>query len=276
MNKHKRFWRSVVLGLALPLVTLVGLAGAQNVTQGYLSDVALQNGMIVRLKPGSNESKVEPVTMDSQKDMFGIVVSNSDAPVSISDPDQTQVFVATYGKYAVLVNTQNGTIKSGDLITISSIKGMGMKATRNEEYILGKALSGFADNSNAIGHATLDDNLKTEVALGRIMIDISVAKNPTYAGDTVDGVPSFLQKAANAVSDKPITALRLYACLAVMFICVVVAGMIIFSGVRTGMTAVGRNPLARKSILRNMITMTMMAMVIVIIGLVAVYLLLKI
>jgi len=276
MNKHKRFWRSVVLGLALPLVTLVGLAGAQNVTQGYLSDTPLQNGMIVRLKPGSNESKIEPVTTDTQKDMFGIVVSNSDAPVSISDPDKTQVFVATYGKYSVLVNTQNGTIKSGDLITVSSIKGMGMKATRNEEYILGKALSGFADNSNAIGHATLNDNLKTEVALGRITIDISVAKNPTYSGDSIDGVPSFLQKAANAVSDKPITALRLYACLAVMFVCVVVAGMIIFSGVRTGMTAVGRNPLARKTILRNMMTMTMMAMVIVIIGLVAVYLLLKI
>ena len=263
-----------MLGLLVALTAITPVA-AQNVTQGYQSDEPLQNGMIVRLKSDS-KVKVEALTTDTQRDMLGVTVANSDAPVSLSDPGQTQVFVATFGRYQVLVNTQNGPIKPGDLITISSIKGVGMKVDADHEVVIGKALESFADNSDAEGYVTLSDTSKTKVALGRIMVDIGVGRNPTYSGDTVSGVPKFLSRAAQAVTDRPVSALRLYACLAVLGVAFAIAGGIIYSGVRTGMTAVGRNPLAKKSIFRNLITVALMATIVAIVGIIAVYLLLRI
>ncbi|HUC89418.1 MAG TPA: hypothetical protein VMR45_01320 [Patescibacteria group bacterium] len=274
MFKYKRFFAMVVLGL---LLLISSVATAQNVTQGYLSDQELQNGLIVRLKP-SDPKKVEALGQSNSSDMLGVVVSSSAAPVSLSDPTTRQNFVATFGKYDVLMSTQNGPIKSGDYITISAVDGVGMKADSQQMFILGKALGAFTGIGDAESTVTLTDKSggKREVALKRVAVDIGVAHNPAYSGDEVPGVPHFLSQAARLVTKKPLTALRLYSCLGILALAFVVAGAIIYSGVRSGMVAVGRNPLAKKSIARNIITVALMAFVIVIIGVIAVYLLLKI
>lgn len=276
MFKLKRFFLTLLVGAGLA-VSLAGTANAQNVTQGYLSDKALQNGIIVRLKPG-DPTKVQALKYHEGADMLGVVVANNDAPISLSDPTTKQNFVAAFGKYEVLVSAQNGPVKPGDYITVSSVEGVGMKAGSDQEIILGKAIGSFNGQNDIESKVTLTDSLggKQEVGLKRVQVDISISRNPNYAGDSTAGVPQFLSKAAQLVTNKPVTALRIYACLAILALCLVVAGMIIYSGVRTGMTAVGRNPLAKKTIWRNMITITLMAMIIVIIGVIAVYLLLKI
>lgn len=276
MFKLKRFFLTLLMGAAL-FVSLAGGISAQNVTQGYLSDQQLQNGIIVRLKPG-DPTKVQALKYDEGGDMLGVVVANNDAPISLSDPTKRQSFVAAFGKYDVLVSAQNGPIKPGDYITISSVEGVGMKAGTDQEIILGKAIGSFNGQNDIESKVTLSDSLggKQDVGLKRIQVDITISRNPNYTGDTTAGVPQFLSRAAQMVTNKPVTALRIYACLAVLALCLIVAGMIVYSGVRTGMTAVGRNPLAKKTIWRNMITVTLMAMIIVIIGVIAVYLLLKI
>ena len=256
---------------------LAATAGAQNLTQGYVSDQELQNGMIIRLVP-KDATKVEALKKGNIADMLGVTVASTDAPVSISDPTKHQVFVATYGKYDVLVSNENGVIKSGDFITISSVDGVGMRSDGNYQLILGKALNNFAGTNDADSHVTLTDQLggKRDVALKRIPVDISVAHNPVYTGDSIAGVPHFLSNIANAITYKPVTALRLYACLGVMFLALVIAGGVMYSGVRTGMYSIGRNPLAKKSITRNLISVVLMSLIVVVIGLVAVYLLLRI
>jgi F0F1-type ATP synthase membrane subunit c/vacuolar-type H+-ATPase subunit K len=148
-----------------------------------------------------------------------------------------------------------------------------MKSDGQHQAILGKALQNFADNSNAEGHIKIS-NGKT-VAIGRIQVDVAISRNPGYSGDSIAGVPSFLSTAAKTVSNKPVTALRLYACLAVLFVALSIGGGILYAGARSGMLAVGRNPLAKKSIFRSMATVIVMAMVVVIIGVFGVYLILK-
>lgn len=259
----------VLAGLTAPVL-------AQNVTQGYLSDQSLQNGMIVRLKAG-DASKVQALKYNEAKEMLGVVVSSSDAPISLSDPSKKQNFVAAFGKYDALVSSQNGAIKPGDYVTISSLDGVGMKASKDEELILGKAIGSFNTKSDVESKVTLTSTSggKQDVGIRRIMVDISVSRNPSFAGDSTAGVPQFLTKAAQLVTKKPVTALRVYACLAILALSLAVAGAIIYSGVRTGMTAVGRNPLAKSSIMKNLISVTLMALIIVIIGIIAVYLLLR-
>ena len=272
--KHKRLLHGAVLGILLLAITgLAGHARAQSITQGYKSSGDVQNGMIVHFKAGV-AGTVEPLSQKYELSMLGVTVANIESPVSLSNSAETQVYVATFGEYTVLVSTQNGPIKAGDRLSVSSIDGIAMKSDNDRQVILGKALQDFADTSNANGHVSLKG--AGSVAIGRILVDVGVARNPGYSADAVANVPTFLVKAARAVSDKPITALRLYSGLAILFVAIVVAGMVLFAGARSGMSAVGRNPLAKKSIFKSMISVVLMALIIVSLGLVAVYLLLKI
>ncbi|HSX35668.1 MAG TPA: hypothetical protein VLH84_01900 [Patescibacteria group bacterium] len=275
--KHKRLWLLPLIVLGALLFGAVGPVRAQNVTEGYQSDAALENGLIVRLDP-KDAKKVQPVKFANAKDMLGVTVASTDAPVSLSSPDVQQVFVATFGQYNVLVSNQNGPVKAGDFITISALDGVGMEATHSDQYVLGKALEGFAGLNDADSHTTLTSvkGDKRNVGLKRILVDISVAHNPTYSGDKVAGVPQFLVNIARSVTNKPLTALRLYLSLIVILSTFFIAGWVMYSGIRNGMTAVGRNPLAKSAIMRSLVSVILTSLVVVISGLIAVYLLLKI
>jgi hypothetical protein len=273
MTKHKRILATLLVSaLALVIPAIAGQAAAQDVTQGYDAAESLQNGMLVRLKSGASDT-VEGLTQEHETSMLGVVVASSESPVSLSDPNKPQVFVASFGKYAVLVSTQNGSIKAGDLLTISAIKGVAMKADNRHQVIIGKALQGFSEGANAESHTAIAG---TQIALGRVPVDIAISHNPFYAGDSIAGVPTFLARAAQVVTNKPITALRLYAGLGILLLTLSVAGFILYAGVRTAVSSVGRNPLAKGAIWRSMISVTLVSLIVVSIGLVAVYLLLKI
>src|SRR2546423_631286 len=89
----------MLTGVVLLALLFVTGVHAQNVTQGYQADKPLENGMIVRLKPG-DATKVQAVTSENAGDMLGVTVASSAAPVSLSDPTKQQVFVAAFGQYA--------------------------------------------------------------------------------------------------------------------------------------------------------------------------------
>jgi hypothetical protein len=281
MSTYRSFLKQLLTTVGLLLVVLVPLlmpqASAQNVPQGYQSDEPLQKGMAIRLKPGDG-SKVQAVTQQDQGEVFGVVVSSSDAAVSLSNTSAAQeVFVANSGQYEVLVSNQGGPIKAGDYIAISSLGGIGMKASDKQEFVLGKALNTFDGRSNVESSTVLKTKMGDQnVSIGRVPIEVAVAHNPNYSQTTEAGVPQFLATLADVVTDKPVTAFRIYASLAVLLLCMVIAGVILFAGVRTGMTAAGRNPLAKKSISRNLIQVVLMALIVFVIGLIAVYLLLRI
>ncbi len=278
MGKHMRILRRLFLGASVLLaVTSGGLAVAQNVTQGYQSDERLQKGMIVRLKPADG-TKVQAVTQQDETEMLGVVVTAGDAAVSLSNTAAEQeVFVANFGRYDVLVSTQQGTIKTGDYITISSLAGVGMKVDNNREFVLGKALKDFDGRSASEGSSVLKTSTGDKtVSLGRIPIEISIAHNPHFRKDSVAGVPEFLTKVVGIVTDQPVAAFRIYASTLIVIITLIITGVILFAGVRSGMIAIGRNPLAKKTIARNLVQVTLMALIVFVIGAIAVYLLLRV
>ncbi|HET8671128.1 MAG TPA: hypothetical protein VFM05_11020 [Candidatus Saccharimonadales bacterium] len=282
MARHKQSFHRFLVVACLSLLVLVGIGTvnhvlAQNVTTGYQSDEPLQIGMIVKLKEG-DAAKVVPLPQDEIPDMLGVVVSGNESPVSLSNPDAKQeVFVATYGRYDVLVSTQSGSIREGDFVTISSLKGVGMRAETVQELVIGKALRNFDGGSTAVTKMTLDtSNGKREVFIGRIPVEVSVGHNPLYSKDKEQGVPKFLSKAANFVTDRPVTAFRIWASVTALLVSVLVAGTILIAGVRSGMIATGRNPLAKGAIIKSLIQVTIMSLIVFVIGLFAVYLLLRI
>lgn len=249
----------------------------QAVTQSYNADSSVQLGMIVQLKSG-DASSVVPLTNLNLSAMLGAVVSPNAAAVTLTPQSTTgqQVLVATSGRYNVLVSNQNGAIKSGDYITISSVAGVGMKADVNETIVLGKAASAFNGTSNVSSTKTItnDKGQSTRVAIGTIPVDIAIGRNPLDSKDT-DYVPSFLAKSAVTVANKPVSAARIYLGLLTLLVSAIVAANIIYGGVRSGMMAIGRNPLSKKSITRSLIQTVIAGLIIFVVGIFAVYLLLK-
>ena len=272
---HLSLQRALAL-LGLGLLIAASLAfpvTAQTVTQGYNSDQPLQRGMIVKLQ-SDDPAKVEPVTNDTIEQMHGIVVAANDAPVTLSADDQ-KVFVATSGKFEVLVSDQNGTINTGDYVSISAVPGIGMKANEQQQTVAGKALGGFDGKSGVIG--TMDikggDGSTRSTSIGRVSLDIVVARNPLMRASQAN-LPGFLQKATEAIAGKQVSPARVYLGLGVFFISALIAGSILFAGVRSSITAIGRNPLSRR-INKSLIQVVLTSLIIFISGIFAVYLLLK-
>jgi hypothetical protein len=278
MNKYKRFIASllVLVGL-LPFFALGHASGQeQEVPQGYGSDQILQKGLIVALKKGT-KNKVEALNQSNINAMYGVVVSANDSPVNLSDDrNGTQVYVATAGQYDVLVSTQNGSIANGDPVTISALDGVGMKSGDSQSFIIGKALQNFDGRTGTESTAQLTDSNgnKMLVSLARISVSIGVARNPNLKV-TVSNLPSFLQKAAQAVANKPVTDSRIYISLVALVACMLIAGSLLYAGVRSSITAVGRNPLAKTSITKGLVQVSVLALIIFMLGIFAVYLLLK-
>ena len=260
----------ILVGLIFAAKT--GLSLAQAVTQGFGADTVLQRGAIVRLKD-SDHTKVENLSINNAETMYGVVVDPNDAPVTLSEEGQ-KVFVATTGKYEVLVSAQNGPIKSGDYITISSINGVGMKANNKQSIVVGRAFADFDGANDSIASAKFNDNGTERVmAIGRIMADVTVMKNPLLVTET--SLPGFLRKVAETTAGKPVDSGRVYLGLLVFLASAVIAGNLIYGGVRSSIISIGRNPLSKRSIVRSMAQVVLTGLIIFVSGIFGVYLLLK-
>jgi hypothetical protein len=249
----------------------------QAVTQSYNADSSVDLGMLVEIKPGVANT-VEALSQADAKNMLGVAVEPNQATITLTpeNVNHQQIFVATTGRYDVLVSNQNGSIKSGDLITISSLSGIGMKADQNESEVLGKSAATFDGTSNVIGTANITNSLgkSSQISIGKVAVNLDIAHNPLESKET-DYIPSFLSKAATTVSNKPVSAARIYLGLAVIIVASFLAGNVLYSGIRSGMIAVGRNPLTKKSIMKSLVQTVMAGLIVFVVGIFGVYLLLK-
>jgi hypothetical protein len=264
-----------LLGLAfLVLLSIHPRTWAQATTQGYGTSETLQRGMIIQIDK-KDPTKVQPVSVETGDQMHGIIVDQNDAAITLSSEGQ-KVFVATAGKYEVLVSDQNGAIATGDFITISSLSGVGAKATPKDQYVIGRALSDFDGKTDVISNEEVKDSEGTahEVDLSRVTVDIGVGKNPLLK-ISEPNLPGLLKKAAETVAGKPVSAPRIYISLAVFVISSIISGTLLYSGVRNGIISIGRNPLSKKSIIRSMMQIILTAIIVFITGIFGVYLLLK-
>jgi hypothetical protein len=277
MTKTKiRQWLAlhrVIAFMTLIVLVVLGSTGshllsAQAVTQGYAADGQLEKGMMVSIKE-EDATKVRAATVEIADKLHGVVVDANDAPVTLSAEGQ-KVFVATAGKYAVLVSSQNGTIKPGDYITISSLAGIGMRVDDRQPVVVGKALAEFDGKSDVIGSATVDGQT---VQIGRVQADIQVARNPLQK--PVSNLPDFLRRAAENIAGKPVNTSRVYLSTIIFIFSTIVAANLLYSGVRSGLISVGRNPLSKKSIVRSMMQVVIVGITIFLSGIFGVYLLLR-
>ncbi|HEU4715794.1 MAG TPA: hypothetical protein VFS14_03110 [Candidatus Saccharimonadales bacterium] len=263
-----------VVASAAPLASAYEYGGGS--VQGYAAPAPLDIGTIVILT-GKNSNEVSIATQKELQNMFGVAVDRNQLPVTITnDGLKNETFVAVSGTYNVLVSTQGGAIVPGDYVTLSSINGVAMKAGTEEKTVFGRAQAPFDGKGITLSTTTLKDSAgKTKtVKLGMVPVTIDIRSNPNKKTTKVK-VPSFLERVGLAIAEKPVSPIRIYLSIAIAVVSVLAAIAIIYAGVRSGVISIGRNPMSKKSIFRALIETILTSVLILIIGLFAVYLLLK-
>jgi hypothetical protein len=247
-------------------------AATNTVAQSYDADPSVLTGMAVQLKP-SGQTTVIPVEAKDIHKTIGVVAPIDGANIVLSPPTATsqQVLVAPTGRYSLLVSNQNGAIRAGDYLTVSALAGISMKANSGQSEIIGRAVSDFNGKSNTVDTVNIKNNGggTVSVAVGYVQADVRLAPNPLYHND--NNLPGFLSKAARSVANKPVSALRVYLSVTVLVATLFITGSMLYGGVRGGMTAIGRNPLAKGIISRGLLQTIIFGLVVLMLGMLAAY-----
>ena len=238
---------------------------------GFSAHSNIPAGTIVAL---ANDGSGGVVTADtnSQQRMIGVVVASNQTSLSLG-ANNGQVQVVTSGLAPVLVSTANGNIKAGDPITLSSIAGVGMKATQSGR-IIGIAAGSFSDASPGVQPATVGSGVsKREVSLGEVQLQVGV--NSYSVQTPISGVLGAFQNIADTISGKTVAVVRLYIAAVILLAAVISATILIYSAVRNSIIAVGRNPLAKRSIFRSLAQILLVVVLILGLAAGAIYLVIK-
>lgn len=189
--------------------------------------------------------------------MFGVVTDNPTAKFEVRDLDNPE-FVLTSGKVKVKVSSTNGNINEGDLLTSSEKEGVAQLAIENG-FVLGTALESYESGN--------PDNI------GKILVSISI--HPEVGLSTArSNLLQVIRQGATGAILEPLDSFR-YLLAAMVTIVSFVMGFVYFGRVaRSGVEAIGRNPLASRIIQFNMILHILMSIVIVLVGLGIAYLIL--
>lgn len=270
------FLMGFTLWLAMgPIAGAVDYGGGS--VQGYSANQPIEVGTIVQLS-GENSNRVITAKQAELQNMFGVTVDPQQLSIRVSQGDlENEVFVASSGTYNTLVSTQGGSISPGDYVTLSSIDGVAMKAGYDESTVFGRAVSGFDGKGLVSGEVTLKDtegNNNKQVKLGTIAVTIDIKSNPNEKS-TKAKVPEVLERIGQAIAEKEVDPIRIYLSMAITAVSLVASIIVIYSGVRNSVISIGRNPMTKKSIFRALIEIILASLLILIIGLFAVYLLLK-
>lgn len=164
----------------------------------------------------------------------------------------------TTGTAVVRVTSINGNIKKGNSITSSTKPGLGELATKNG-YVLGEALENYeSGDSNAVGEILVTINIHLAAGLSGPRTNLLVA----------------LREGLSAPIFEPLASLR-YILAALILLLAFVLGFAYFGKVsRTGVEAIGRNPLATRMIQMSILMHVVITIVIIFIGFGMAYLIL--
>jgi hypothetical protein len=176
-----------------------------------------------------------------------------------------------------LVSDQNGKSEPNDYVTVSSLDGIGMKADTSQPVVVGKALASFDGRNKISSQVTVKDSAgkDVKVSIGLIPVEVNISRNPLMEVQSVVPGFSFLHAGAQAVTNKDVSPTRLYISVFMLLVIAAISGGILYSGVRSSVMAIGRNPLAKQSIMHGMSQVILIAVIVFIIGVIGVYLILK-
>ena len=249
----------IILTILLIQLT-VGVISAQSNSQGLAISLPIvgegvESGHVICASDAGFILCVRPY--DPQ--VTGVI--NDSPPVALSAPgtegDVTRL-VLQDGTAPVIVSGISGPISEGDFVTTSEIPGVAQLADRNG-YVLGAALESFTP-------ANPEDR-------GTILVALNIHPAAGLSGARSDLLQA-LRQGLTAPVFEPLSSLR-YILAALMILVAFSLGFVYFGRVaKTGIEAMGRNPMAGRMIQLSVLFNIVITIVIVLIGLAIAYLIL--
>jgi F0F1-type ATP synthase membrane subunit c/vacuolar-type H+-ATPase subunit K len=189
--------------------------------------------------------------------IYGVVTASPSLALESDDLAGLPLAVQS-GDAIVRVSTVNGAIEVGDLITSSEMPGVGQKATVNG-FVLGLALEAYGST---------DPN-----DIGEILVSLNIHPSSSFVGSRTNLVANIRQALSSPVV-APLDSFR-YLLAFIIAIISFALGFVYFGRVvRTGVEAIGRNPLASRMIQVTVLINIVITIVIVLTGLVVALLIL--
>lgn len=256
----------IMLSSAVPVVVL---AEEQVINKGYASaDSGILVGMAVSSSIGSEQDStaviIERATTSNQDRYLGVVTSVADSAVSLTDKDNV-VPVTTTGKTNLYMSDINGEIINGDRLTLSPLAGILMKAGPDSRVIVGIA-TGKTTGQKITQTIRLEEGTKqVSVYLHGAILEKEVRDWETGATDK-----PFLLLAGESITGKEVSMVQVVAAMAITLFTFVFIGSVIYSNVRNSTIAIGRNPLSKVTIFRQMGRVFILSTLILMFGVVSV------
>lgn len=235
--------------VTLSLVKAQEFASGVAVTQ-LVEGENLQDGAIICNGPNGN------VACSREFDS-GIMGVYSSAPaVNLDDTSLVDGKpIVSSGKVRVNVTNAAGAIKVGDYITSSKVSGVGQKAIKSG-YALGTALENFDSSTGTIS--------------------VAIGIRPAVLATTIgDNLWESLRSGVNSLYLTPLAALR-YILAMLIVVGAFMLGFVYFGRIaKSGVEAIGRNPLAGGTIQFGVIVNLIFTGLIMVLGLILAYLILR-
>jgi len=229
-------------------------------------DQSIQNGNIISIKNGQYILSNEEYDIDT----IGIVNQNSAIQFEISSQRPTYPLIAK-GHSIVKINPINGNIQVGDFITSSTMPGIGMKAAKNGQ-VIGQALENYTFTSpNEIGQILVSINIHTTGSSDPSTYPQTSLTNIFYKGlsdifhlpspSTLQPTPPFFRYTLAGI---------------ITLSSIAFSYLTFFKVTRLGVEAIGRNPLAKKSIMTGVIFNASIGSFIIFAGIIVTYYIVRI
>lgn len=268
-------WGAPLLIVIVLAVVVVGLSGtALAAVQGYKSqDGVILKGMAVSLSTEqpvttANDTLlgvVQKSSMTTADRTMGVVVDLQSGAVSVTEQG-AQVYVANSGVAMVFTTNLNGDIHEGDLLAPSPIKGVLMRATEGSKGVLGVAMEDFpTENTETVTVKDGNKDIEAKVAPVTMNMDVKFVTNTSGNAKTI------LQRLGEAVVGREVSTAQVVISMVILGMLILVEGGIVYAAVSSTIISLGRNPFARKTILRALFQITILVVVVMVLGLAAVY-----
>ena len=200
---------------------------------------------------------------ESSSNVFGVIVENP--IINIRPSEESDVSVLRTGEVNVNVVYTGEPIESGDYVTTFGYKGLGMLAGADHSYVIGTALSSFDEGDV---DRTVEDEEGEELSVGSVLVDLQIGTR-----EDEDGVSPVDEGKQGGSAASFGDHLEHYLAMVARYVmsALVAVGAIYFSyhffkvNVSGGLSALGRNPMARQPI-QKMMFFNMLLVVLVSVG----------
>jgi len=210
------------------------------------------DGMLICATDSGNA----PCTRGYDPNMIGVVADKPAVSFQIETPTDGTVPIVDSGKAYVRVSGANGALVTGDFVTSSEIAGVAIKSLKSG-YVLG----------------TVTENWQPDNPEETKLLPVSIGIKPAILSTSAsNNLVELIKQGMESAFMTPLSALR-YVVAGIILILSVSFGLSHFGKLaKSGVEAVGRNPLASKAIQLSVLFNVFLTVGIILVGVAVAYL----